>query len=732
MRKLNFALFLVPVLAAITASGCGQEAEGIQLVDANSRFIGTQKVDPQNPYAQPPETFENLCISPLATYRLKGKGDVPYVEMTQLVTALNDGLQALFGKGLSYEVKDDGFHLLSKGKKGELILNDETDIVKLKNGQSFADGVLGENNGISGDYCTYRANSIQESNATKVYKDDGSAIPEYETYSFKDYGFDIYKKEDKYYVPFEAVTKLIYRDVGVDCAYNGSEYYITAQGSFTSSLIKSSKGYWSAYSGIYAPDKAGDGEAYRFHFTFERLKEGSETEKEVVTKFLVLYDNQEKNGSVLLCPGEAFDPSKRLSDVESTYSYKWRKEGEVVYISVKDANGESLGEYGVHMDETRFTKSTISKELSDYNYGILRFLFDHVYGLKDIKGYKTAEEYFASCGVEAGLKSTNAKEYNAALAKLFGKVDDGHSGLTGLSLYTAYDDLDALNALNKENVGPRVKTLGEKRNTYSQARIDKYAELHPGSGGNADPNFYQGIQLSSDNQTAVITFDSFDHKDLQIKNMKEKFPDGEVEQFLVRSNMIMSTPDGFSAAFTFLKNMNKTSKVVKNVVIDLTNNGGGLIASLPYISAFFSDDPSFAVKNTLDGSVREYHYKVDLNGDGVFGGEGDTFKNDFNFFVLTSGFSFSCGNALPGILKNAGAKIIGERSGGGVSPVGVFMDALGSNMTLSHYYNMSYKDASGKYVQNDAGIPLDYEFPLQNGNWYDPNAIQTFINTIRN
>lgn len=162
--------------------------------------------------------------------------------------------------------------------------------------------------------------------------------------------------------------------------------------------------------------------------------------------------------------------------------------------------------------------------------------------------------------------------------------------------------------------------------------------------------------------------------------------------------------------------MNKNSKVVKNVVIDLTNNGGGLIATLPYVCAFFSDDPSFTVKDTVNGTIRDYHYKVDLNGDGVFGGEGDTFKNDFNFFVLTSGFSFSCGNSLPGIAKNNGVKIIGERSGGGVSPVGVFMDALGSNFSLSHYYNMTYKDANGKYVQNDAGIPLDYEFPLQNGN----------------
>lgn len=731
MRKMSFVFLLVPALVAVSATGCGS-SEKIKLFDANSRFIGSQKIDPVNPNAQLPETFDNLHIAPLATYHLKGKGDVPYVEMGQLSDAINNALQSVLTKGLTYEIKDDGFHLYTVDKKGELVLDDKTDIVKLKNGQYFADAVTLENNGVAGDYCSFRGNSIKESEKTKMYKEDGSPIQEYETYAFKDYGFDIYKQDNKYYVPFEAVTKILYRDIGVDCAYNGSEFYITAQGSFTSSLIRSSKGIWSAYSGIYAPDKPEEGEAYRWHFSYNRLKEGSETENETVTKFLILYEGEQQNGAVVLCPGETYDPNKAIQDVESTYQYKWRKEGEILYINVKDSNGEVMGDYGIHLDETRFTKSTISKEMSEYNYNILRFLFDNFYGLKDIKGYKTAEEYFTSCEVNAGLKSTNAKDYNTALAKLMGKVDDGHSGFSGLSLYTAYDDLDGLTALVKENVGSRILSLAQKQAAYSKARMEKYGELHPEQAGNADPNFYNGIQFSNNNETAVITFDSFTHNDQQIKNMKEKFPEGEMEQFLVRSNMIMSTPDGFSAAFTLLKNMNKSSKVVKNVVLDLTNNGGGLIATMPYISAFFTDDPTYVVKDTITGAVREYHYKVDLNGDGVFGGQGDTFKDEFNFYILTSGFSFSCGNALPGIAKDNGIKVIGEKSGGGVSPVGVFLDALGSKISLSHYYNMSYKDANGKYVQNDAGIPLDYEFPLQNGNWYDPNAIQTFIKSVQN
>ena len=80
--------------------------------------------------------------------------------------------------------------------------------------------------------------------------------------------------------------------------------------------------------------------------------------------------------------------------------------------------------------------------------------------------------------------------------------------------------------------------------------------------------------------------------------------------------------------------------------------------------------------------------------------------------------------------KDAGAKIIGEKSGGGTSPVGTYFDALGTHFNLSNHYNMSYK-VNNAYTQNDGGIELDYSYPYENGNWYDPNAIQTFINTLK-
>lgn len=719
-----------------TTSGGVDDGKTIQLVNANSKLIGTPKADPIAPGQFMPMVDDNILMGNLPTYRHKDKGEVPYVEVGELASAMKTSFSAVLNPEMSVENKTDGYRLYSKDKKGEFIFDDQKDVIKLKNGQAFATPILVENNGIVGDYTNYRGHTIKDSEKTKVYKNDGSAAPEYDEFDFAKYHFDIVKQDDKCYVPFDAFTKILLRDIGLDLAFNGKDFYSTAtNSSFLASRVYSSNGQFQGLSDVYYPSKnKGTGEAYRFEQPTKMRKEGKE-ELVDCTRFLVLQDGG--RAYCVVCEGKELDQSKAIAgDTESGYSYNWRKEENLLKINVIGETGV-LGTYQVHLDETRFLSGSISKELSEYNYDVLRFIFDTSYGLKDIKGYTDATAFFKAAGVDEGLKSKVPGEYNTAFSKLIGYIDDGHSGFNQMTQHSAPTDLDKAMTYKKDSMsGPRLTKLASDSKKYNEAKMAKYKELYPEEQNPADLNYYQGIKLSSNKETAVISFNGFANNKDSISNMKDLYPGTDeylTEEDLIRntrSNFIASTCNGFTTAFKTIDFINKNEKKIKNVVIDLTTNGGGEIATMPYISAFFSDDPTYTIKDVTNGVTREYHYKVDINGDGVFGGEGDTYKGKFNFYFLTSAFSFSCGNCLPGIGKDSGAKIIGEKSGGGTSPVGTYFDALGTYFNLSNHYNMSYK-VNNAYTQNDGGIELDYSYPYENGNWYDPNAIQTFINTLK-
>ena len=705
--------------------------ETVSLVDPNSRLIGTPKPNPEAPGQTLPMKEQNILTGLLPTYHHKDKGDVAYVTVAGLAKAIDDAFPLFVNPGLTTENKTDGYRLYSADRKGEIIFDAANDIIKIKNGQSFVAPSMTTNNGIVGDYVNYRGKAVKESSKTKVYKENGGTVEEYDTFDFKKYNFDIVTLDNKCYVPFEAFCKVLFRDISLDVTFNGKDYFTNRTNeSFLASLAYSSNGYFQAMSGIYAPSKnKGENEVYRFESTTKRPSEEDPTKMEECTRFLVL--NEGGAGYSMLCRGKELNPSKAVEDPESSYVYVWRKDGNLLKIDVTGDNVE--GTLQVHLDETRVFSSKVSNAISQYNYDILRFIFDTSYGLKDIKGYTDAPAFFKAAGVDDGLKSTNLREYNTAMSKLIGYIDDGHTGFNNMSHYSDFAELDNGGEYTTiSRSGQRLTKLIENGKKYLKERMETYKKLNPQDQNPEDPNFYQGIKFSSNKDTAIIAFNGFANNYDEILTMKDVFPDPatviDEDNFniVTRGNLIASTPKGFLSAFKILDQLNKDTKVVKNVVVDMTTNGGGEIAIMPFLTAFFAEDPTFTIKDVTNGVTKEFHYEIDLDGDGKFG---DTYKGKFNFYFLTSGFSFSCGNCLPGMVKEGGVKIIGETSGGGTSPVGAYFDGLGTYFNLSSHFDMCYK-ADGKYVQNDAGIPLDYAFPYEDGNWYDPNKVATFINGL--
>ncbi|MBR5337280.1 MAG: hypothetical protein IK152_04795 [Lachnospiraceae bacterium] len=108
-----------------------------------------------------------------------------------------------------------------------------------------------------------------------------------------------------------------------------------------------------------------------------------------------------------------------------------------------------------------------------------------------------------------------------------------------------------------------------------------------------------------------------------------------------------------------------SSHGVKDFYFDLSCNGGGDERVVAYIMALIAGDETFYYKNAKTGNKVIQKSKIDRNLDGVFDAKDDEYKFGFNYGIITSKFSFSCGNLLPCLARGAGIPIYGEKSGGG-------------------------------------------------------------------
>ena len=86
---------------------------------------------------------------------------------------------------------------------------------------------------------------------------------------------------------------------------------------------------------------------------------------------------------------------------------------------------------------------------------------------------------------------------------------------------------------------------------------------------------------------------------------------------------------------------------------------------LAFITSIFCNKADILYENSLTGQRMKCSYDVDRNLDGKFDEKDAEVKYHLNFALLTSSFSFSCGNLLPALLKDYGIPILGKRSGGG-------------------------------------------------------------------
>lgn len=378
------------------------------------------------------------------------------------------------------------------------------------------------------------------------------------------------------------------------------------------------------------------------------------------------------------------------------------------YLYTLDESGESatLTPYGQDYYGGAFsTESKKSSEIARLEAKETLFYLDHFYGFRDTNvnvadGWKS---YLSSSynDVYQNMFSTDADTNASALDSIMTTIiGDGHTGLPNYFGILG----------NYYNGGAHTKTAAESdrskilHSNYATNLALRKEAFGSSSLGDRD------VEISGN--TGIIRFDSFMAGNVAAGQSTDAY----------KQNKANDNYSLFVYAFrTFAEND------VKRVVIDLTCDGGGMAIACVQTLGFLMDTVKYSTYETLTGDLGKFSVNVDANADGIISGD-ESYADKFEFYVLTSNYSFSCGNWFPTVCKDNGIKIIGEKSGGGacivqngVSPDGQPFQISGI-LRLSNGYN-------GGSADNDAGIEVDYE--VSKDYWYDAAKLDSYLANLQ-
>lgn len=698
-------LFVVSLTLLFSLTACNSEPAPVNpetpllsLYDADAKFVS-------GGYGK--DVNGNDEWLPLATYRHKNNGEAPYVEIGEFLNVLN----LTFHNRINYDTMsttrlteyDSSIEKISEHLYGiysedvlGATLETNTNVFTIKR----FDYMFTQSDSFNG----ILRNDLATPNNSTMSMVHGSPYSTYlgkfkeEVYDLDEYKMDIVEKDNKVYMPAQFLSNTFLRGLGADFVYNGNDFFLSssvgsAANTNVSASFRSSNNTFEMYGALHTSVTPLANEEYRYVATLPT----EQNEPASYSVFSLIKDGH----------GFAFTSNDKdaTSSENPTYQLDYEKKNNDLYLTLYSKNPTgTFATFGhvmrISSNETFYNKKTRSKALSEFNYELLRFQIDNYYGLKDEfnkkHGFVDFDSFVTSKGLKDKLLSTDTRTYDEGLSEfLMGYIDDGHTKYQDRTIFSGIEEKTA-NDLSNEYMGPRRGTLLSKHEEYVS-----YRESVLGKDNEPIGVFFEG-------ETAVIRFDTFMHLLPIISN-----PGSSMDGFDIATLFNGSSPFGFMRAFKEISTHNE----IKNVVVDLTCNGGGMVLTLPFLAAYFTKDPTIYLRDNLEGVVREFHYDVDLNGDGVYRGEGDYYGDKYHIYLLTSDFSFSCASALPTMAHIANVDIIGVQCAGGACNVAGFSDACGSIYTLSAPQQIGYLDKDGNFVNDDAGIPVTHE--LAKENWYD-------------
>ena len=183
----------------------------------------------------------------------------------------------------------------------------------------------------------------------------------------------------------------------------------------------------------------------------------------------------------------------------------------------------------------------------------------------------------------------------------------------------------------------------------------------------------------------------------------------------------------------------KEHEEVKNVVINLSDNGGGRACALVSVLGFLSEDGEvkMTLRDLVANNYREEYYHVDTNLDGI-ADDRDGYGGQYDFYIMCSGTSYSCANALPYYAQQSGlAKVIGCNPGGGDCVVASFADAYGRCAVYSGSLKLGREDENGVFVSDEKATTVDLNMmpsilDAADVPWFDADGIADAVHQYQN
>lgn len=394
--------------------------------------------------------------------------------------------------------------------------------------------------------------------------------------------------------------------------------------------------------------------------------------------------------------GECYVPLQTMNDLFMSPQYLYLiYNGKALYcVPYQSSLMEEVYEAG--------PSGEMSFEFALFNYNELRFLLDCCYGLKDEHAIGSFASLLAhNTNLVSELASTDPAAFDNAVARLtLTYLDDGHSAFLQPSWRSDPAKSETYSVLSY--MGYALSSQQANAARYSKARQEAFPDGVP---------MYQEI-----GDTAFVTFDSFMCSDdfSTYYHMDEP----AAEEFVIRETALLEEmeeglaenvpPDVIRLLVYARKQILREDSPIRNVVVDLSNNGGGNSNAAIFTLAWMLGEADIAIRDTFTGAetIMRLNADLELNEDYDTTNRG-LVDQGLQVYCLISPNSFSCGNLVPAACKMDGRVILlGRTSGGGSCAVYPCTSASGTVFQISGPMQLS-TIRNGSYYNIDQGIEPD-------------------------